>query len=372
MKKIWIDGLEANTPQRLGSSQVAFELIKNIEKVDLTNDYTVLLPSAPMEDMPKERDGFRYKVLKPRRLWTRIALPLALYLSKNRPDIFFTPTHYIPRFSPCKRVVTIFDLSFLHFPQMFTKKDLWQLTNWSEYSIMASDHIITISQFSKKDIVKNFKVPASKITVAYPGYGEKLYKPVKDREGIERVKEKYKINGDYVIFVGTVQPRKNIKRLIEAVGRIEGLNLVVVGKIGGLGKKGWMNEDIVNFPKELNVEKRVIFTDFIDEKDLLYLLNGARVFALPSLWEGFGIPVVDAMACGVPVVASDVSSLPEVVGSAGLLVKPTSVDQIEHAIRLIISDKRIRERLSKAALKQAQKFSWLKMTKQVIKQLENI
>ena len=127
--KIWIDGYEANTPQRLGSSQVAFELIKSFEKIDHENDYTILLPSSPMDDLPKTRKGFQYKILKPKKLWTRIALPLALYSTKQKPDVFFSPTHYIPRFSPVKRVVTVFDLSFLHFPQMFEREELYKLSN---------------------------------------------------------------------------------------------------------------------------------------------------------------------------------------------------------------------------------------------------
>jgi hypothetical protein len=122
-KKIWIDGYEANVPQRLGSGQVAFELLKNLEKIDQENEYLILLPSEPMNDMPKARDKWQYKVLKPSKLWTRIALPLFLFRSKIKPDLFFSPTHYSPWLSPVKRVVTIFDLSYLHFPEMFQPKD---------------------------------------------------------------------------------------------------------------------------------------------------------------------------------------------------------------------------------------------------------
>ena len=134
--RIWIDGYEANVPQRLGSSQVAFELLRSLEKIDHRNDYTIFLPTPPLEDLPKERIGWKYKISSPKRFWTKIALPLALYTTKQKPELIFSPTHYIPRFSPSsvKRVVTIFDLSFLHFPEMFTKKDLWQLKNWTKFS----------------------------------------------------------------------------------------------------------------------------------------------------------------------------------------------------------------------------------------------
>jgi glycosyltransferase involved in cell wall biosynthesis len=177
--------------------------------------------------------------------------------------------------------------------------------------------------------------------------------------------DKYHIVGEYVLFIGTVQPRKNLKRLIQSFEKIDHLKLVVVGKIHGEGRQAWQYEEILDLPKKLNIEDRVIFTDFVPDEDMLYLLNGAKAFVLPSLWEGFGIPVVDAMACGVPVIVSNVSSLPEVAGDAGLYVDPTSIDQIEQAIRLISTDKKLYTKLSKQAVIQARKFSWKKMARQV-------
>lgn len=372
MKKIWIDGYEANVPQRLGSGQVAYELIKNIAAIDKHNDYTILVPTAPKEDLPKERNGFVYKILKPNKLWTRIALPLALFSAKKKPDVIFTPTHYVPRLSPVKRVVTIFDLAYLHYPQMFLKKDLWKLSNWTKFSIENSDHIITISQFSKKDIIKNYKIDKNNITVAYPGFSESLFKPITDIDKIEKVKQKYGIEGRYIIYTGTIQPRKNLIKLIDAFQKINDLKLVIVGKARGEGRQGWMFEDILEHPQKIGIEDKVIFTGFAPTEDLPLLVNGAVAFVLPSLYEGFGIPVVEAMACGTPVIVSNVSSLPEIVGKAGLLIDPKSTDQIEQAIRTISADKKLRAKLSKLSLVQAKKFSWKKCTKEVIKVLETI
>ena len=357
--RIWIDGYEANVLQRLGSSQVAFELLRNFEKLDRKNEYTILLPNPPLEDLPKQRDGWKYKILKPRRLWTQIALPLALFTTKLKPDLIYSPTHYIPRFSPVKRIVTIFDLSFLHFPEMFDKKDLWQLTNWTKFSAQNADHIITISNFSKQDIVKLYGIKKEKITVAYPGY---------DSEKFKVQSSKFKSNENYIIYIGTVQPRKNLVRLIEAVARIENLKLLIVGKTGGEAREGWKYQDILETPKKLGIEKRVKFLGFVPTEELPKLLAGSLGFILPSLWEGFGIPVLEAMATGTPVIVSNVSSLPEVVGSAGLLIDPYSIDQIEQAIRLITSDKKLRQRYAKSGLLQAQKFSWEQMAGQVLKE----
>ena len=355
--KIWIDGYEANVPQRLGSSQVAFELLRNLEKIDKKNDYTILLPSPPLGDLPEEREGWKYKILKPKRLWTQIALPLYLYLSRNKPNIFFSPTHYIPRFCPLgiKRICTIFDLSFVHFPEMFNAKDLWQLKNWTKFSVANADHIITISNTSKKDIIGQYAVDKEKITVAYPGFNKEVFKKTQVK------------TGNYIIYVGTVQPRKNLIRLIEAVSRIEDLKLFIVGKTKGEGREGWMYEDILQAPKKLGIEDRVKFLGFVPTEKLPKLLSGALAFVEVSLWEGFGIPVVEAMAAGVPVIVSNASSLPEIVGKAGLLVDPYSVDQIEQAIRTVVSDKKLHQKLSRLGLEQARKFSWDKMAKALLK-----
>lgn len=370
--KIWIDGYEANVPQRLGSSQVAFEIIKNLEKIDTKNEYTVLLPDTPMQDLPKERDGWRYKILKPKKLWTRIALPLALYTTKIKPDIFFSPTHYIPRFSPVKRIVTIFDLSFLHFPESFLKKDLWQLTNWTKFSIQNADHIVTISNFSKEDIISQYKISKNKITVSYPGFDKKTFSPVTDTIKINKVLDKYTIKGSYIIYIGTLQPRKNLLRLIEAVSKIDNLTLVLVGKAKGEGKQGWMYQEILDLPKKLRIEERIIFTGFTPKEELPYLLAGAEAFIQPSLWEGFGIPVVEAMATKTPVIVSNVSSLPEVVGKAGFLVDPYSISQIEQSIRTVVTDKKLRQKYAKLALARSKKFSWSKMARIVLKTFNQV
>ncbi len=373
--KIAIDGYEANVPQRLGSSQVAFELIKSFEKISKENTYTVFLPSPPLADLPKERTGWNYKILKPTRLWTRIALPIALYSKKRNYDLIFSPTHYIPRFSPVKRIATIFDLAFLHFPQMFNKRDLWQLKNWTKFSVRNADHIITISNASKKDICSLYNIPKEKVTVAYPGYDkDKFSAKGGSAFGLknEGIREKYKIEGSYIIYIGTIQPRKNLVRLIEAVARIEGLTLVIVGKTNGLGRQGWKFEEILQAPQKLGIADRVVFTGFVPTEELPLLLSGAEAFVLPSLYEGFGIPVLEAMACGTPVVCSNTSSLPEVCGNAGLLIDPNSLDQIEQAIRLLVCDKKLRQKKIKEGLQQVKKFSWDRMAKEVLKVFENV
>lgn len=370
--KIWIDGYEANVPQRLGSSRVAFNLLKALEKIDRKNDYTILLPNEKMEDMPSERPGWRYKYLKPNRFKTWLAIPWALYTARQKPDLFFSPTHYGPGFSPVKRVITIFDLSFLRFPSYFKPRDLWQLKLWTKISVMNANHIVTISQSSQEDIHNFYGVDKKNITIAYPGYDSETFKPVADKTKTDEILRKYGIEGEYAIYMGTIQPRKNLIRLIEAFKNIENLKLVIVGKTKGLGRQGWMFEEILAKPKELGIEDKVVFTGFVPDEELPYLLSGAKVFTWPSLWEGFGIPVIEAMACGTPTIVSNVSSLPEIAGDAGISVDPYSVEQIERAIRTVAFDHRFRTKKSKEGLKQAEKFSWENMAKTVLRVFEEV
>ena len=370
--KIAIDGYEANVPERLGSSQVALGLIRHLEKIDHKNEYIIFLPDTPLSDLPHERLGWEYRVLKPKRLWTKIALPLALYTTRQRPDLIYSPTHYIPRFSPVKRIVTIFDLSFIHFPDMFTSKDLWQLKNWTKFSVDNADHIITISNSTKEDIISEYGVSKDQITVAYPGYDNEIFHPVDDKKKIKEIVNKYKIKGSFILYIGTIQPRKNLIRLFEAVARIDNLGLVVVGKSKGEGREGWKYQDILDAPAKLGIDNRVIFAGFVPSEELSYLLSRSLAFILPSLWEGFGFPVLEAMATGTPVIVSNVSSLPEVVEDGGLLVDPYSVDQIEQAIRAMVSDQKLRQKYSKLALEQAKKFSFQKMAKIVLKVFEKV
>lgn len=372
MKNIWIDGYEANVAQRVGSGQVAFELLRNIYELDRENNYTILLQGKPFKDLPEPRENWNYKILRPAKFWTRLIIPIYYRFAKNKPDVILSPTHYVPAFIKAKKVAIIFDLSFLRFPEMFKKDDLYKLTNWTKYSAKESAHIITISESSKKDIMEFYALPEEKITVAYPGYDEKLFEPVRDEGQIKKVRDQYEISGNYIIYIGTIQPRKNLVRLIRAMKSVEDCKLVIVGKIKGKGRQAWMNEEILTEPKKLGIENKIIFTDFVPTKELPALISGARAFILPSLWEGFGIPVVEAMACGTPVIVSNVSSLPEVAGVAGIQISPESETQIEQAIRLLVSDKKIHDRLSKKALLQAKKFSWREMASKVIVVLESV
>lgn len=364
---IGIDGNEANVERRVGISEYSFELLKKFEEFHLPNrriKFQIYLKNSPLPHMPKERDGWKYRVVRPKKLWSQIGLPLDLYLHKPRPDVFFSPTHYAPRFSPVPTIMSIMDLSYLHYPEMFKKSDLFQLRNWTSYSIKKVAKILTISRASKDDIIKAYKVLEDKIVVTYPGIKLKT-----TMQNSKLLKEKYKIDGNYILFVGTLQPRKNIVRLIKAFSKLKdrnAVNLVIVGK------KGWMYEDILRSPRQFNVEDRVKFLEFVSDEDLSFFYKNALFFVLPSLYEGFGLPVLEAMNYGCPVITSNISSLPEAGGDAALYVDPKNVDDIAEKIELLLNDEKLRKQMIDKGYKQVKKFSWEKTAKETLKVLEEV
>lgn len=353
-----IDGNEANVKNRVGSGTYAFELLKQFSK-DKSHNFIVYLKEKPIADLPKETGNFKYLVFGPKKLWTQIALPIKLTISPKI-DVFFSTAHYGPRFAKVPYVVTIHDLSYLHFPQLFKKDDLMQLTSWSKYSIENSAHIIAPSKTTKDDIVKNYKVPASKISLTYEGYDSNRFKP-QPKSAIGKIKNKYKIKGDYIIFVGTLQPRKNVERLIESYSSLASVDI----KLVICGKKGWLYDSIFEKVKELKLEKQVIFTDFVPDEDLPALISGAQAYVNPSLWEGFGIPVIEAQACGVPTVVSNTSSLPEIVGDSAVLVDPNDTKSIATGIKKAL-DPKTRSGLVKSGLQNTKRFSWQKCARETI------
>ncbi|OGD63309.1 hypothetical protein A2160_02345 [Candidatus Beckwithbacteria bacterium RBG_13_42_9] len=372
---IGIDGNEANVLQRVGANVYAYNILCELHKINSKGDeYRIYLKNKPLDDMPEESKFWQYRVFGPGKLWTQWRLPLELYWQKEKPDIFFTPGHYAPRFCPVPSIISIMDLAFLKFPQDFRQEDLRQLTAWTEYSIKKAAHILTISEATKKDIIELYKIPSEKITVTYPGYDKDKFKTqsAKVKATTQSLRVKYKISENYLLYIGTLQPRKNLVRLVEAFSKIiiqnQQLELVIVGK------KGWLYEEIFETVEDLNLEDKVIFTGFVLDDELAGLLSGAQALILPSLYEGFGIPVVEAMACGVPVVVSRTSSLPEIADKAGIYIEdPFSVESIYQALAKVLKlTKTERELLISSGQKQVKKFSWKACASQSRKILEKV
>lgn len=347
---IGIDGNEANTNQRVGSNVYSYQLLKEIYIQDKENDYIVYLREKRVPDLPNERHKFIYRIIPPKKLWTQWRLPLDLYFHKPRPNLFFTPGHYSPRFSPVPGVISILDLGFLYFPDVYTQPALHQLKTWTAYSIKKACHIFAISEHTKQDIVKNYNFDPDNITVTYPGVHHRFRKDYSYSQ-IQFILEKYHLPQKYLLFVGTRQPRKNLNRLIQAVSQIPDMSLVIVGKT-------WYQ-----FRNEIDPERsrraNIIELDYVPDEDLPLLMKGTLALVLPSLYEGFGIPVAEAMAIGTPVIVSNVSSLPEIVGNGGILINPNNVDSITAGLRLALSlSDQKRVQLIKSAQQRSLRFTW--------------
>lgn len=367
---IAIDANEANVVKRVGISEYAFQIIHELHVLRAGNktshNFIIYLKEKPLDSLPKETSWWKYKVIKPAKMWTQFALPLNLFLSPKKPDVFYTTSHYAPRYSPVPTIVSVMDVSYLRFPDTFKKNDLYQLTAWTKYSVQKAKEIITISESSKNDIIKFYKVPKDKIKVVYLGLKDLPSSMVSSKSPKE-----YGIEKDFVLFVGTLQPRKNISKLIEAFSllpeKIRDTHDLVI-----IGKKGWLFEDILAAPKKYGVESNVKFLDFVSNEDLPGFYKKAEVYVLPSLYEGFGLPVLEAMRYGCPVITSNVSSLPEAGGDAALYFDPESAKDIKDTLEKVLTDKTLREKMREKGTIHYKKFTWEKAAKEVLAVIDSV
>lgn len=377
---IGIDGNEANVAKRVGISEYAFQLLTQFSNSKLKTQnsnlrFVVYLKDEPRNELPPESENWTYRVLRPGKLWTQWRLPLDLFVSSPKPDVFFSPTHYAPRFSPVPTVVSVMDLSYLYFPEMFNKSDLLQLRSWTAYSVKKASKILTISNSSKDDIIKEYKVGKDKVVVTHLGI-KNTVTLTPHIYSMSQLKAKYGLSDNYLLFVGTLQPRKNIKRLIEAFEKVikpkveshtvNDLQLIIVGR------KGWLYEEILDAPKDLGIEQHVKFLENVQDDELPLFYKNALMFVLPSLYEGFGLPVLEAMKQGCPVITSNISSLPEAGGDAALYVDPEDIDDIAEKITQLVKNEKLRKELVEKGKAQVKKFSWEKTAKETLQVLEEV
>lgn len=354
---------DSGLPIRVGSSEFCYQLLLNISKIDSRNNYFVYLPTSPTQDMPKEKSNWKYEVFTSKKMWTLIGLTKKLAKDANKLDVFFSPTHYLP-FNTGRNVISILDVSYLKYPDLFTKKDLLKLKYWGKYSVGRAQKIITISESSKSDIIKAYKVTPEKVAVVYPGI-KKI--EARNELNMEELKLKFGIINKYILFVGTLQPRKNIVRLIHAFSKLETDKELVI-----VGRKGWQYDEILQAPEKYKVKDRVRFIHDANDTDLPSLYKNADFFVLPSLYEGFGLPVLEAMSYGTAVITSNVSSLPEAGGDAALYVDPLSAEDISQKMQKLLNDEGLRKELIKKGHEQVKKFSWEKSAKETLAVLEGL
>ncbi len=291
------------------------------------------------------------------RLWYRLRLPLPIERWTGPLDLFHAPDFFLPPTrAGTPTLVTVHDLSYVRLPETTMPGMERHLNTWVPASVERASHVIAVSEATRQDLIELYGTPPQKISVLHHGVTAE-FRPIADDACLASVRQKYGLGDEpFILSVGTIQLRKNYRRLVQAFARLDrALHLVIVGS------KGWYCEEVFEAVSRQQMTGRVHFLGFVEDGDLPLLYNAADLFVYPSLYEGFGLPVLEAMACGTPVVAADASALPEVVGQAGLLVDPYDVEALAGAMAQGWADPALRQQLRQAGLERARLFTWEKM-----------
>lgn len=387
---IGFDGSRAFIKKRTGTEEYSYQLLKHLAGIDRVNKYLVYLRPDSIVSPSKWPANFEFKVINYQRLWTQVGLSLQTF--KDFLDVLFVPAHTLPviRNPRLKTVVTVHDLGSEYLPSMHQIKQRLYLGFMQKYQLKTATSIISVSKATKEDLITKIGIDEKKIKVIHEGFDSKLFKTIKGDTLVNSLRQFKLKPQEYFLFVGTVQPRKNLIRVIEAFSRVilnkakrsEGslanashirdrsfgpspqddkINLVIVGS------KGWMSDEIYRLPKQLGIEEKVKFLGYVADEKLPALYSGAQAFIFPSLFEGFGLPLLEAQSCGCPVITSNLSSMPEVVGKA-ILVDPYSVDDIVKGMERL-QDPGNRQQLIKKGFENIKRFSWDKCAEETLKVL---
>ncbi len=372
---IGIDASRATREQRTGTEGYSLHMLRALLRLDTENAYTLYYNTPPTDDLIRHGPNVQRRVMPFPRLWTHARL--SWQMLRRPPDVLFVPAHVLPLVHPRRCVVTIHDLGYYHEPEAHPPRQRAYLEWATRFNAEQATLVIADSAATQRDLVEILRVPPSKIRVVHLGVDERFH-PLADAEHIARVRQRYGLNRPYILYVGTLQPRKNLVRLIEAFARVaravddgyEGMNpYAAEGGAAPLtlvlaGRKGWGYEPIRQAVRERELSDRVIFPGYVSDEDLPALYCGAELFVLPSLYEGFGLPALEAMACGVPVVVSNVSSLPEIVGDAGVLAKPTDPADLARAMIRVLMDSDAAGELRRRGVERARQFTWEECARQ--------
>lgn len=356
--------------KRTGDEVYVRNLVLNLMKIDKVNQYFLLFDREIQagELCFEVSSNFHVTAITPggKFLWTMYYLPK--WIKANKIDVlhvqYITP-FWLPQGT--KLVTTIHDVSWKFYPQYIKKSDLFFLNTLIPVSLKKADKIITVSETSKKDIVRIYGLPEEKVAAIYNGVGDNFKSYVNSAGEEERVKKKYNLPDNFILYLGTLQPRKNVPSLLEAFylwdKEYAGQARLVIGG----GKSYNYDNRIDGLINEHNLKNKITLTGYIEDSDLPAIYKLAKAFVFPSLYEGFGIPVIEAMAVGTPVIVSDQSCLPEVAGEAGLVVDPGDKKKFAEAIHRIMTDEKLRGELAGKGRERAAEFNWEETAKKTLK-----
>lgn len=364
---IGIDASRALRAQRTGTERYSLALINALLGLGSAHSFRLYLPARPQFDL--FRANAELVVLRGQRLWTHGRL--GPHTKRHPPDVLFVPAHVLPLFGPPHTVVTVHDLGYEHFPQAHNWRQRWYLRWSTKRHTRLATRIIADSQATKDDLVALYGANPDRIHVVHLAADPDLQRE-EDEGRIQHVRRSYGIpsGAEYILHVGTIHPRKNLDRLVEAFSllhrRLPGRKLHLV-LAGGMGYSG---ETVRQQVKHLGLENHVRFTGFVRVHDLPALYTGAACYALPSLYEGFGFPALEAQACGTPLVCAGTSSLPEVAGEGALYFDPMAVDEMAGALQRVLTEPDLAAMLATKGRANLERFSWQKTARETLRVLE--
>ncbi|PIR92902.1 hypothetical protein COT99_03595 [Candidatus Falkowbacteria bacterium CG10_big_fil_rev_8_21_14_0_10_43_10] len=364
--KIGIDASRALKDKKTGVEQYAFHIINKIVRTGHDARFILYCQNEPNQWLRElgERKNVEIKHLRwPFKFfWTQGRLSLEMLF--HAPDVLFIPASAMPLIHPKNTVAAIHDLGFKRYPEAYKKRQRIYL-NWStKFAVRHAQKIITISDFSKREIVKYYGADKAKIAVAHLACDHERFRVINDRQKIQNILLKHKITRPYILFVGRLEKKKNVAGLIKVFillkcrGALQCASTTKSVKLILAGMPGYGWEEAENIIRENNLQNDIIITGYVPDEDLPYLYNGAELFLFPSLYEGFGLPILEAMACGVPVIASNTASCPEIGGEAAVYIDPRNHQEIADAINRILSDNNRRHSLIARGLERVKDFSW--------------
>ncbi len=339
-------------------------LLEALLRLDRDNDYVVFYNDpSHLGRFPLAREVVLSGKNPLARLWREhVLLPLAC--RRERVDVLHCPKSAVPFWSPCPVVVTLHDLIPIKHPETerFAARIYWRLQ--IPIAARRSAFIITDSEHARREIMADFRVAPEKIRAIMLGFDPAM---IEERDAVAgaAVRGKYGLPNDYILYVGTIQPRKNLDTLIEAFSLLKGKG-TFAGKLVIVGRKGWLYDTLFSRISDLGLGDEVLFTGFVPDEELPFIYDGARVFVYLSLFEGFGLPPLEAMACGVPVVTSDTTSLPEVVGDAGIAVPPLDVERVAEALQRVLNNEETATAMREQGRRRAKSFSWEAAAKETL------
>ncbi len=361
--RIAIDASRTTVAARTGTENYALQLIRALLDLPPEHQITLYFRDTPRPDLFDRYPNVQHHVIPFPRLWTHIRFAAALWA--DRPDVTFVPAHSLPFVFPGRAVATVHDLGYRFFPEahpVFVRRYLDLATR---ATARRATRLLADSEATRRDLIAQYGVDPSKIDVVYPGV-EGLQRATADQ--IAAVRVRYGLPERYLLFLGTLQPRKNIRRLVEAFTCFAESGDDVVLALAG--RRGWLVDDVLAQVQRDRRDK-IVITGYVADEDIAALYSGALALVFPSLYEGFGFPVLEAMHCGTPVLCANTSSLPELAGDAALLVDPLDTQAIAAGMARLVVDPALRADLVQRGYRQAAKFTWQRTAELTLRALEN-